>query len=291
MGQPQHSGQAGAARAGAHADPVVSALQDPGGSLLAVGGHLPGLEGERDLLAAAGSDQVGLGKADQLLLRFGQFALGRGGIELHDFLAGHDPGVAHGGLNRYGLAVQPDLSGGDLEGRIGPAEAEGIGRLDPEGVEVAVAHIDPVGIVFVVDVAVVVAVVGGGGVVGVVLRPGVGEFAGGIDLAGKHVSEHLSADVAQLSHENDRVDALHGQDLAHVDHAAQIQHQHQLFVEAGQKSELLELGVVEQIIAPLVPAVGAFARGAGDHIYGEISLGAAQILLGDLDGRDDLEGV
>ena len=158
-----------------------------------------------------------------------------------------------------------------------------------EGIEVAVAHIDPVDIVLVVKISVVVAVVGRGGIILIAFGPGIGELAGGVDLAGEHVSEHLSADIAQLAHQNDGVDALYGQDLAHVDHAAQIQHQHQLFVEAGQEPELLQFFLVEQVVAPLVPAVGTLARGAGDHIHGQISFRSPKVLLGDLCRSDDLE--
>ena len=77
------------------------------------------------------------------------------------------------------------------------------------------------------------AVVGRGGIVGVVPGPGVGELAGGVDLAGEHVAQDLTADVAQLAQQHNGVDAVDRENLAHVDHTAQVEHQHELGIALG----------------------------------------------------------
>ena len=270
--QPHQGCHMGIPAVHAHPDHILAGLQHIGGLGGIVAFQVGQLEGNLQLLALPGLEQPGLAEAAQHLHGLFQTGSGSGAVDLDHFPAGESTGV--GDLYGYGnlLFVSGSAQGLHGEGGVIQAVAEGIQGLHIEGVEVAVADEDTVGVVFVVPVAVVVAEGGGGGVVHVFFGPGVGESAAGDALAQQHIRHDVAAHVAALGDEQHGADAGDGLQGGRVDHAAQVQQHDNLLVAPAQGGEQGNLCLGQLIVAFLGVAVTALAGVPAQHIDGQVAL-------------------
>ena len=121
--------------------------------LLIERGEVFRLDGHRDSLYLAGLQQAGLGVVAQFLFGLIQLlAIGSSHEEFHHIATGTRTGVLDvdfNGIDAIGLADTQVLI---TKGGIAQTEAEGVGHGLAEGVEIAVAHVDVLLIVGVVDI-------------------------------------------------------------------------------------------------------------------------------------------
>ena len=276
----------GGADIGAHIHGVVAGLQHPG--VLVAGGAGVVIAGQvvhRELLiqhlAFPGLEQLGLFIGAQHPGSFAQNALGRGAVHLHHFLAGVAAGVLHGGFHPDGVAAQLHLDILQSEGSVGQAKAKG--ELDlvlGEGLEVAVAHVNVLG----VDVGVVAQEVGGAGMVLIAVGDGVGELAAGSHGAGEHIGHSVSALHAALPHHQRGGDGILLQP-GQVHDAAGIDEHHGLCEGACHLGEQLPLRLGEVIAAGLQGVLPVLAGGAADDHHGGLAAAGGRLHLAVLQGH------
>ena len=267
---------------GAHPDEIHALLQHVGRPGLIVGGQRG--DGERHLhrLLLPRLQKAGFGEARQHLAGLVQTALGLGHVDLHRLPSGAAAGVAHRHGDPDGLAADAGLRHVQGKVGVGAAEAEGIGRAEAEAVKPAVAHVDALPVIGVIQIAAQMAEFSGKGVVLVPLGPGGGETSGGIYLAGEHVRQGVTGGAAGLAHEQNGVDALLLPEEGGVDDAAHVENDHGVVVVGRQGAEIVHFPVGQVIVAAGQLPVGPLAGGAGDDVNGQGFIGVGNILRRDL---------
>ena len=273
-------------------DLILAGLQDVAARAEGVeGGHILLGEGDGDGLGGAGLQQAGLGEARQHHVGLLDAALGVGGsvVDLHHVLARRAAGVGDLDLQGDGAAAVGEGLDALLEAGVAQAVAEGIlhrgGVVDEAvrggGLVVAVAHVDALGVLHIVPGAqVAVGEVprvpeGGGG--GEVVGVGVHQAAGGVDLAGQHVTHRVEAHRAGAAHPEGGVHAvfqeaqLHG--VGGVD-------QHDDLAEALGLDQSQQILLVPGQLQVMSAVVGGGVPG-GVHVLGQVAALAAD------PGQDD----
>ncbi len=207
----------------AYAHIVCPGLQNPDRPLLIIGGHgLHGI-GNDKLLGLSRGQFFRLLIGSQLLVRLRQLPCRGGIVHLHHFLARVcTPAVGHLHLHGDSIPVRFHILCLHGEIRVGAAVAKGIRRGHVKGIKITVSHIDSLGIVFIIDVAVHMAELLGAGIIQIILRPCGGELAAGRHLARHHVRQGIAADIARLAHEQDGIDSLFPPEEFGVNDAAHI---------------------------------------------------------------------
>ena len=264
---------------------------------LIIGCHILRGKGNGHLLGGTGLQQACLCKACQHHMGFFNAAdgIGDGVVDLHHILACHSAGVLdlHGHLNGTvrGLIVGDGL----LKARVGQTIAEGIlygfciggfiayagGIIHIAGLVEAVAHIDALGVLYIMMIEVCVSKVtgvpvcrGGGQVVSVGIR----QATGGVHLAGQDLAHGIEAGGTKATDPQGSVNAavlqkaqLHG--VGGVD-------------EDDHLAKALRLDQCQQILLVLrqlqiMSAVVGLAVPGGIHILRQIATLAADAGEGD----------
>ena len=112
----------------------------------------------------------------------------------------------------------------DLELGIRKTIAEWVGRFDAESIKIPVSDIDSLMIIGIIQIAAQVTESRGRWIIRIVFCPGHGKMAGGRFLAGQHIRQSVSADVAGLAHQEQRADSLFRAKEFGIYHSAHIQH-------------------------------------------------------------------
>lgn len=199
-----------------------------------------------------------------------------------DLLAGDAPDVGHPHRDTHALGVGGEPERLDREVAVGEPIAERVahhglgvlGELAVERVEVPVADVDALGVLLVLDVAVVVAEGRGRRVVVVAGRPRVGEFAGRVHPAVQHVDDGVAHLLARQPGEQQPVDRLPAARILDrgvdgvvergVEHAAGVEYDDDPLVPGGDQAQVLLLDGAEPIAARTWALVGAARPAAGD---------------------------
>ena len=172
----------------AHTDEILAGLQDPGGFLLGIRGHIFQCKGKLCCLAFTRSEKSGLLVCLQLLIRFLQSPLRSGNIYLDNFFSGiRFSGVGDPGSYFYAGTFDNRFHVFDGKIRVAFSVTEAVMRLNAKGVKITITHIDAVGIVFIINISVVVAEALGGRIVGICFGPGIRQFSGWNLFARKHI--------------------------------------------------------------------------------------------------------
>ena len=226
--RPDEGGFLGIAHRGADVEAVVAGFEQVGAlfdaAQIVEGGHEGGIDGQLEVDGLAGGEQGRFFKGAERAGGLAEAALGGLDIGLDDLAAGAGAGIfdPHRELDFSILFAAGE--GGDGEGGVGQAEAEGIvdargGALN--GFEIAVADED---ILVVFDVVVRLVEGGGGGIVVEGAGEGIGELAGGVDIAAEDIGFGEAAFGAGLPGEEGGADLLVVGEPIGIDHAADVEH-------------------------------------------------------------------
>ena len=264
---------------------------------LIVGSHILRGKGDSHLLGSAGLQQAGLCKACQHHMGFFNAAdgIGCGVVDLHHVLACHSAGVLdlHGHLN--GAVGGLIVGNGLFKGGVGQTVAEGIlhclcvggfiadagGVVHIAGLVEAVAHIDALGVLYIVVLEVCVSKVtgvpirrGGGQVIGVGIR----QATGRVHLAGQDLAHGIEAGGAKAADPQSGVNGVVLQKSQFHGVGGVDEHDHlakALCLDEGQQF-LLVLGQFQ-----IMSAVIGLAVTGGVHILRQVAALAAHAGDGD----------
>ena len=254
----------------AHPDAVQARVHHPG-VLFRVEGRqllLRDLEGQG--LGFAGGEPPGLGKAGQPPPFPRQFPLRGAEVDLRNLPPGK-AGASVGHLHLHGQVARLDIQpgGAQRKGRVGQPEPEGEQRPDAETVKVAVAHIDPVAVGVLADIAVQAAERAGAGDVVVPAGPGGGQLALRHSAAQQHIGHGLPALLPELGKLQNGVEMLHAvQQAGEFHRAAGVEEQDHRQAAFVQRLQVGPLGVAEVVVAGFQPAVLSLAGDAADDVEG-----------------------
>ena len=268
--QTQHGGDACCAAVSADAQEIVVRLHHKGGLFLIVGGKTLRGEADRQRLALARLEKPGLLVGLQFLIRLREPSLGSCGVELYHLAPVPAADIGDLDSERDHVPIGPGLYCFHSKARIAQPVAEGIEGLDAEAVKVAIADEDVLGIVLLQAVSIVSGEGGGGGVVLIAPRPGVGEPPGGIDPPGQHVGERVPALAAAETHQYQRIQPGDLVNEGSV-HDAGVEHHNGVGKAFAQQAQVLPLLIGEAKIALLVLPVAALACVAAQDIDRRIS--------------------
>ena len=244
---------------------VFAGLQDPGRLPFMPGSQPVEGEGQGKGFLRAGRQEAGFAEDGKALPLGGEGAGRAGGIQLDNLPAAGAAGVP----DLYGDSdiCAAELRAGDFggEGRIGKTVTEGIAGFDPEGVNIPVAHVNAVRVVFLGQLAVPVGKGCGGGIVLITEGPGIGQPPGGVHLSGKDVRGGVSPFAAGLGHEQQRGDlpCIH---KGKVNDAADVQQHNEGQAEGGQGFQFLLLLFAQEVITFFGAPVRELAGNPGDYI-------------------------
>ena len=229
----------------AHADDILTGLQNPGCFFFRIGSHIFQCKRKLHGFSLARSKKSGLFVSFQLLIGLLQSVFRCGNVYLNNFFSG----ILFSGIGHFCSYFYPGAFDGCLclfNGKIGVAfaVAEAVLRLDAEGIKITVAHIDAIRIIFIVDVSVVVAEALGGGIIGVSLCPGIGQFSGGNLFAGENICHAQAAGVAQLTGEKNGVEACRLFDDCGIDDSADVQKNNGFLIMGAQKFQRFYFAVI-----------------------------------------------
>jgi hypothetical protein len=199
-------------------DEVLAGLGDEGADGRVVARERAWPDREDDGLAGSGGQVAGLGEVGELQRGLFQRSLWFRDVGLHHLTPGDLAGVQHrdGDLDRLARGIEGrERLGSDVERRVGQPVPEGIGGLDTEGGEVAVAdvqallvhRVDPhvnIGGIARPAAGAVVEVLARGDV-GICLRPRVGQASGGVDGAVEDPQQRESGQHAANARQDQRV--------------------------------------------------------------------------------------
>ena len=276
----QHAHRDGIAGGVAQTEDVRSFFQHEIAIALTVRGHVLQIEGQRQRLGGAGCEGIGLFKGGEGLVFLVEVACGGRHIQLRHLLAAIIAArVGDGGGDGDDTAIHRNTAALDSEVGIAQTEAEGERRGDREGIEVAVAHVDALSIILVLQVAVEVAIVASEGDVGVLLCPCIGQLARGGHIAGEDVGKSVTTLSAQLAEVDDGVDALDFLHKAHVDGRARVDDQHEVGILLGAEADGGQLLIGEEEVPLLRLAVAALACLAAHHIHTAVGIGGRYIAI------------
>ena len=131
------------AAVGADVEGVGACLGEPLAACLVETCQVAHGDSHRERLTLAWLQLTRLGEGLQLLSGLLELALGGCYIDLSHFFAADLTGILHRNANLDGiLTLGLDDGLGELEGGVAEAEAEGVGYLTIEGVEVTIADVD-----------------------------------------------------------------------------------------------------------------------------------------------------
>ena len=242
-----------------------------------VGGEVAQVEGQIHGLTLTGQQVGGFAEGGQRLI----FPMGAGSGEIK---LGNLPAVGVTDVCDAGQYMDPgaqyaDVGAADVELRVAEAVAEGeIGR-HAEGVEIAVAHEDPLFVEGLVPGG--SAVFGGGGEIPVGSGPAVGELAGGRHIAGENVGHGTAALGAGLGDQQHRVDAGNPVEKARIDDAAAVEQENEFVIVGGAEADGGLLVVADEIVALEVAAVAALTGLTAQHVDAGVGPGGLHIVLRD----------
>ena len=254
------------ARAAADTDNIFARLQLPRRIPHVVGCHVRRVKYDPHCLPLSRQQQSCFRKAGQLLIRLLQLSARHRDINLHNlapciFFSSIFHRCRHRNLSVLrGHTVYPDRKGG-----VAQAVAETVFRFHAEGIKIAVADIDAVFIVLVVQIAVILTELRRGRIVGILLCPGIGQLARRNPLSGQHIGDGTAAGISELSGQKQRVYALYAVQHGKVDHAAHVEQHNALFIMGGKKTDGPFLAGREPVIPFPVDAILPLAGIARNH--------------------------
>ena len=273
----RHSGIAGVV---AQAQEIITLLQHKAVVPLPEAGKAGQIKFQGQMGLFTGSDQLRLGKGCQGLVFLAQFPCGGRHIQLHHFLAGEIAGIFHLRLQAHLGFIHLGVTTGDGKVRIAQAKSKGIGRFDPEGIEIAVAHIDALFIIFLLQIAIAVAIFIRKGNVAIALSPGIRQLCAGADRTGENVRHRQAALAAGLANIQHRTHALNPIQKTHIHTAAAVHQQHKMPIMGGAEGDGLPLFIGDVVIAGLCPTVATLAGLAGEHIDAGVCITVFHMRLG-----------
>ena len=180
-----------------------------------------------------------------------QFPLRGAEVDLRNLPPGK-AGASVGHLHLHGQVARLDIQpgGAQRKGRVGQPEPEGEQRPDAETVKVAVAHIDPVAVGVLADIAVQAAERAGAGDVVVPAGPGGGQLALRHSAAQQHIGHGLPALLPELGKLQNGVEMLHAvQQAGEFHRAAGVEEQDHRQAAFVQRLQVGPLGVAEVAVS------------------------------------------
>ena len=128
--------------------------------------------------------------------------------------------------------------------RVAFSVTEAIMRLNAKGIKITIPHIDAVGIVFIINISVVVAEALGGWIVGICFGPSIGKLSGRNLFSRKHICHAQAAGISQLTGEQNRIETCRLFEGCSIDDSADVQKYDGFLIMSTQEFQRFYFAVI-----------------------------------------------